>query len=520
MLAQNYLHTSGAQIVDSQGTPVRLTGVSWFGFETGNYCPHGLWVRSLDSMLDQIQSLGYNMIRVPYCNQLFDPGSVPNGIDYNVNPDLQGLNGLQILDKLVEGAGRRGLKIILDRHRPDSGSQSPLWYTDQYPEGRWIADWQMLASRYLGNDTVVGCDLHNEPHGDADWGSGNIATDWRLAAERAGNAILAVNPNLLIIVEGVEHVGNDYYWWGGNLALAGQEPVQLDVPNQVVYSPHDYPASVYNQPWFNDPAYPNNLPAVWDAHWGYLVKNNLAPIWIGEFGTRDQTASDQQWFRTLANYIQANGLSFAFWCWNPNSGDTGGILQDDWRTVNQDKQAVLQPLLAPLIGSIPSATPTPTPVPSPTPTPEPSPTPTATPVPTPTPLPSPTAAPTPAGGALGVSGSVVDGNTAWWGEDDVHIVCNEPVTMLSVTVTIQKTPGVSFSGQFVNAGNFASTYTEDDSALTFTYQLNPGAVLEPGTTLLIGSQYRGNGTPHPSSGDTYSVSATAMGVTQVVQGQF
>ena len=36
---------------------------------------------------------------------------------------------------------------------------------------------------------------------------------------------------------------------------------------------------------------------------------------------------------------------------NLNSGDTGGILKDDWRSVNTDKQAVLHPLLAALIGS-------------------------------------------------------------------------------------------------------------------------------------------------------------------------
>ena len=44
----------------------------------------------------------------------------------------------------------------------------------------------MLARRYLGNDTVIGFDLHNEPHGSATWGDNNTATDWRLAAERAG----------------------------------------------------------------------------------------------------------------------------------------------------------------------------------------------------------------------------------------------------------------------------------------------------------------------------------------------
>ena len=101
-------------------------------------------------MLDQIRDLGYNTIRVPFSNQLFDSGSVPNGIDFNQNPDLVGLNGLQILDKLVSGARARGLKIILDRHRPDANRQSELWYTSAYPEASLdcgLADARQALSR-------------------------------------------------------------------------------------------------------------------------------------------------------------------------------------------------------------------------------------------------------------------------------------------------------------------------------------------------------------------------------------
>jgi aryl-phospho-beta-D-glucosidase BglC (GH1 family) len=345
--APGFLHTDGARIVDSSGQTVRLTGLSWFGFETANYAPHGLWTRKLGDMLDQVRDLGYNTIRVPFCSQLFDAGSTPNGIDANQNPDLMGLTGPQLLDRFISEAGARGLRIVLDRHRPDSGAQSELWYTAQYSEQRWIADWTALAQKYRTNTTVIGFDLHNEPHGKATWGDGNAATDWRAAAERAGNAILAVHPDLLIIVEGVESYQNNYYWWGGNLAGAGAAQVHLDVANRVVYSPHDYPASVYAQTWFSAPDYPANLPALWEARWGYLVKQNIAPIWIGEFGTKLQTTSDKQWLQALIGYAMTNGMSFSFWALNPDSGDTGGILQDDWKTVNADKQAIIAPALAP-----------------------------------------------------------------------------------------------------------------------------------------------------------------------------
>ncbi|MBO0782621.1 MAG: cellulase family glycosylhydrolase [Ktedonobacteraceae bacterium] len=389
---EGYWHTSGSQILDSNNQPVRIAGINWFGFETANYVVHGLWTRGYRDMLDQIASLGYNTLRLPYSNQLFDAGSTPNSIDFAKNPDLQGLTGLQIMDKIIAYASQKGLRIILDRHRPDSGAQSALWYTSAYSEARWISDWQMLANRYKNNPMVVGADLHNEPHAPACWGCGDQSVDWRLAAQRAGNAILSVNPNWLIFVEGVDCYGpggaasGDCTWWGGNLEGAATSPVQLSVSNRLVYSAHDYPASVFPQSWFSAPNYPNNLPGVWDTHWGYLVKNHTAPVWLGEFGTRLQTTSDQQWLSTLVSYLGtgASGIGWTFWSWNPNSGDTGGILQDDWVTVNQAKQNILNPIEFPLTGgSVPTPIPTNTPVTTPTNTPTPRPTGTATPTPVP-----------------------------------------------------------------------------------------------------------------------------------------
>lgn len=358
--AAGYFHTAGNQIVDASGQVVRIAGVNWFGFESSTYAPHGLWARSYKDMMDQMKALGFNTIRLPFSDQLFDPGSTPNGINYSLNPDLQGLNGRGIMDKIVDYAGKIGLRIFLDHHRSEAGAgaeDSGLWYTSAYPESRWIADWQMLATRYAGNPTVIGADLHNEPHGPATWGTGGT-NDWRLAAERAGNAILAANPNWLIIVEGTESGPSGSYWWGGNLSAAGANPVRLNVAGRLVYSPHDYPQSVHNQPWFSAANYPNNLPAIWDANWGYLFRQGTAPILLGEFGSKLATSSDQLWASKLIQYLSGDldgngtndlpagqlGVSWTWWSWNPNSGDTGGILQDDWTTVNQNKVNLLKPV--------------------------------------------------------------------------------------------------------------------------------------------------------------------------------
>lgn len=357
--APDFFYTAGNQILDIAGIPVKIAGVNWFGFETGNYVVHGLWARNYKDMMDQMKQLGFNTIRMPFSNAIFNPANVPNSINFALNPDLQGLSSLQILDKIVAYAGQIGLRIILDHHSalPDNHANEPLWYIPgdaNNSEQVWINNWVALAQRYAGNPTVIGADLQNEPHGQATWGDGNLATDWRLAAQRAGNAILAANPNWLIFVEGIENYNGQSTWWGGNLMGAGQYPVVLNVPNRVVYSPHDYPASVYNQRWFSAPDYPNNLPAVWNQYWGYLYRQDIAPVWVGEFGSKLQTTSDQQWYQQITSYLGnttstpsvagQQGISWTYWSWNPNSGDTGGILQDDWKSVNQNKVQPLVPL--------------------------------------------------------------------------------------------------------------------------------------------------------------------------------
>jgi endoglucanase len=132
-----------------------------------------------------------------------------------------------------------------------------------------------------------------------------------------------------------------------------QYPVRLDVANRVVYSAHDYATSVAQQPWFSDPAFPGNMPGVWDKYWGYIFKQNIAPVWVGEFGTTLQSTVDQKWLTALVSYLgstSANGADsfhWTFWSWNPNSGDTGGILNDDWTTVNTAKDAYLADIKAP-----------------------------------------------------------------------------------------------------------------------------------------------------------------------------
>jgi endoglucanase len=104
------------------------------------------------------------------------------------------------------------------------------------------------------------------------------------------------------------------------------------------------------------------MPALYDRWWGYLHKNNIAPVLMGEFGTRLNDTNDQQWLGSLMGYLGsgAGGIHWTYWSWNPNSGDTGGILQDDWLTVNTNKMSYLTPYMFALDGGGGGVTGTPT----------------------------------------------------------------------------------------------------------------------------------------------------------------
>jgi endoglucanase len=275
----------------------------------------------------------------------------PTSIDYSKNNELQGLNSLQILDNVMTEMDKQGLYILLDHHRPDCQAISELWYTSTYSEQNWIDDLVWVAKRYKDNAHFFGIDLKNEPHGTVSWGTNNASTDWRLASQKAATAITAVNNNVVFFVEGIQEnpscSSNTAHWWGGNLEPVTCAASEID-PKKLVFSPHVYGPDVSGQSYFNDADFPKNMPAIWDKHFGYLVAKGHAVI-FGEFGGKyghGGSAKDKIWQDALVDYMTNKGLTnFFYWTWNPNSGDTGGILKDDWSSIWDDKLALLKRLM-------------------------------------------------------------------------------------------------------------------------------------------------------------------------------
>ncbi len=357
LLPSDYLSTKGNQIVDRQGEPVRIAGIGWGGQDNDGGAPIGLWMVNYKKTMDQMKASHINEIRLPYCDlMLTRKHPTKDLVNDGLNPDLRGKSPLEIMDAVIAYAGKLGLKIIIDHHTNScEGGQQPngLWHDRNVTTEQFERNWVMLARRYARNPTVIGFDLDNEPSEPATWGGGG--DDWWAEATKVGDLIQAVNPDVLIIVEGLityhPQKNMPQPSCQANLEGVRVKPIVLNVPHKLVYSVHDYPSETDDCGWNNPSArnYPNNLPAIWDRHWGFVYKEGIAPIYVGEFGTGLQAEpADSQWLKTLIAYMNdpsqgGAGMSGSYWHWGTFSAAQWGFLEEDWLTPIPAQAALLSP---------------------------------------------------------------------------------------------------------------------------------------------------------------------------------
>lgn len=370
----DWLSTDGNRIVDKDGRQVWLTGVNWFGYNTGTNTFDGLWNSRLEPTVKGIADHGFNLIRVPISAQLINQwaaGDHPKA-NYNnaYNEELNSMNSLEIFDYFLTLAETNGLKVMPDIHSAEtdaSGHNVNLWCTDKVSVEDYYAALEWMAERYKDNDTIIAYDLKNEPHGKpaegkkaAIWNDSRDANNWKYVAETAAAKVLAKNPNVLILVEGTEIYpvkkggdyssadSDDYYfnWWGGNLRGVAEYPIDLGkYQNKLVYSPHDYGPTVYEQPWFQgDYTYDSLMKDCWHDNWFYIHEEGTAPLLIGEWGgfMREPNLT---WMTYMRRLISEYHLNHTFWCLNANSGDTGGLLLDDFTTWDTEKYNFVKEVL-------------------------------------------------------------------------------------------------------------------------------------------------------------------------------
>jgi len=341
LLTPAYLYSAKNRKVYMGNNEVVIRGINWSGLNYGT----GIDSLNTGTISDHITILKdnkINAIRLPMSANLMlnMDDMVLDNVSDTINPGLKGTNTGVHVDKLIRSLASAGILVMINIHRfkgkgDNEEDIGPLWYSQEYPEEKVINAWVKVAERFKEFPNVFAMDIKNEPHAsnglEAKWGGGDPKQDWAAACERIGNAILRVNPNVLICVEGVTD-----QMWGDNVAGAILRPIELNVADKVIYSPHFY------KHW----NYPNkqgfDMDAYMDRVVGKLADTN-ATIVVGEYGF-DHTKDDQvRWVQDLAAYFNKKGINNAFyWALNENEGVGAGLLARGTTDVVETKVDIMK----------------------------------------------------------------------------------------------------------------------------------------------------------------------------------
>lgn len=239
---EDMLKTSGTKIVNQKGEKIQLKGVNlggWLIFEDW-LCPYegatdhysvieilterfGVekayelldtyydnWITEYD--LDQIKSMGFNCVRVPfwYRNFYYDDTKESKILDENGEWDFSRL------EWVVEECSKREIYVVLDMHgapgfqsdAPHNGKGGGCGLYEDTAEGEYYREmtdelWSAIAAKFNGNPAVAMYDLLNEPMCDVDCTEITRRINNESIYTRLYNTVRAVDSDHIITMEAI-----------------------------------------------------------------------------------------------------------------------------------------------------------------------------------------------------------------------------------------------------------------------------------------------------------------------------
>lgn len=334
------LRTHGREIVDDTGFRCKLSSVNWYGASDIFMVPGGLDTRHRSQIANTIRHLGFNSVRLPYADEMVRKNPLVDAKSLAANSDLVGKSALEAFTEVVNSLTDAGLAVIINDHISqarwccDANPCDASWTNQGIPfcpvyqtEGDWIENLITVMKPHVLNPLVVGVDLRNEVRGLL---GSRLWDSWAAAAEKASNRLHRLQPDWLMVVEGVSSA-ND-------ISGARKRPVNLRHENKLVHSAHIYGWSGWGS---LDPYWYRKYDSFaedMDSNWGYLLENHTAPIWLGEVGSpRHPAERDLHYWRNMMRYLRATDVDVAYWALNPrkpkdNEVESYDLLEDDWMT--------------------------------------------------------------------------------------------------------------------------------------------------------------------------------------------
>jgi aryl-phospho-beta-D-glucosidase BglC (GH1 family) len=394
------LSIQGNQIM-SGSQPYIMRGVNWFGFNNGQTMVDGLWsggtsfATDFNTIVYKLKLLGFNSVRLPFthadirmkskpqiqnCNILSVDKTIQKTIDPRITlkPDNKKvpifvgkfprsicneylINGttFERLVQTMETFLNNDMYVILDYHPMNTEFQA----RDINAFSRsWRSLWYNLLRQRPNWKGRVILDIMNEPD--------SMYIGWTRSKTKQGPSISELtfamiesiqefDQTTLFMIEGTAQANYNLNWGDGY--VTDREIIKkhdIDDPNnffqqlvtkpyktKIIIGPHIYGPTVSK----NKIAHKGKLlrERIYKSfgylfHQGYCFNGKCTkfPIVIGEFGSTFLDPEDIAHLNDLADIINnnfSNRASWIFWAYNANSGDTGGLVTDDWQDLNWTK---------------------------------------------------------------------------------------------------------------------------------------------------------------------------------------
>lgn len=388
--------TQGDKIINSSGQEVELKGFNWFGFNNQATMVDGLWSGSgplasdFATVVYRLKLLGFNAVRLPFSFKdinTLSPRNYTNACQIPTQSTIQAsvtnpsvAVGSKVIPPMIAPPPRVAGKC--DDYLPnDTTLNRFLWTVNFFAKNGfyvlidnhlredqtvlenkqlWVQNWKDLVTK-ISQDPIskkmLMIDILNEPDEyEIKWETSGSTPGLKDLYLAVMDAVYPINSEALFFIEGTAQ-GDIGANWGDGFSTADSglsNPSSffntlLTKPylNQVVISPHVYPPSVTgaSQNYSGSGLY-NRL----TASFGYLTQQGYCngicktfPVAIGEMGSRFTENNDIQSMQDFAKYLNNTGTgadgkhhaikNWFYWSWNPNSSDTGGIVDDNWLSI-------------------------------------------------------------------------------------------------------------------------------------------------------------------------------------------
>lgn len=228
------LSTRGRDIVNNRNETIKWAGVNW-PLNAETMIPEGLEWSSVDEILDSIQEVGFNFVRMGYAVEMVDQIYLRNGSDVPMNVALIEALGIingtrvtremvaknpgwtesttrfQIWGEIMDKAAQRQIYVHPDVHVGKakwccSYTDGVAWFDDiDFPVANWTRALEYVANFVKAHKSVVSMSLRNEVRE-----SHNRTLDYGWATlvgnfTHGSDIIHRSNPDLLITWSGLNY---------------------------------------------------------------------------------------------------------------------------------------------------------------------------------------------------------------------------------------------------------------------------------------------------------------------------